>query len=92
MGRFALPGCPFQLTIVADETDPAQCTAEGEGCVPYTEHSRANGLGLFQLTIVADETDPAPHLSALPHPSHVLSVRYGFPSRNVARCKMRYEI
>jgi len=41
VGRFALPGCPFQLSIIPDETDPAQCTVDGEGWMTCVEGDEA---------------------------------------------------
>lgn len=31
VGRFALPGCPFQVTVRPDATDPSQCKVSGDG-------------------------------------------------------------
>eukprot|EP00959_Pyramimonas_sp_CCMP1952_P325359 6810241-Pyramimonas_sp.AAC.1 len=42
VGRFPLPGCPFQVVVRPDLTDPGQCTAVGSGMYECMEGEEAS--------------------------------------------------
>jgi|AntRauMFilla1563_2_1112583.scaffolds.fasta_scaffold13508_1 hypothetical protein len=42
VGRFPLPGCPFQLLVSPDVTDPEHCTTLGEGMYECMEMEKSS--------------------------------------------------